>query len=132
VAGGAIKWNDRPAYFDNITESKFQDNWAVYGNNIASYAVCVVKVQSDSDHYNGTVCFNSEVNRGREIITRFNMLRVASGQPAVNNNNNKSEKYEPLFFALIDHYDNRIKSDNSSKLSIIPIAKLTADNENWD
>jgi hypothetical protein len=41
-------------------------------------------------------------------------------------------KVENLSFALVDHYDNRIKSDNSSKLTIIPIAKLTKDETGWE
>lgn len=41
-------------------------------------------------------------------------------------------KSENLSFALIDHYNARIKSDNSSKLTIIPIAKLTKDDTNWE
>jgi hypothetical protein len=37
-----------------------------------------------------------------------------------------------ISFVLVDHRNRRIKSDNYSKLTIVPIAKLTQDSTGWE
>jgi predicted outer membrane repeat protein len=71
VAGGAIKWNDRTIWVDEMTN--FTSNWAVYGPDIGSYAICLIKVYEKKDYYENSICYNNQVGRGREIVTRFEM-----------------------------------------------------------
>ena len=138
LAGGAIKWNDRPIVLDAL--STFTGNTAVYGANVGSYAICLVKTnyipllnnRTDARKYNNTVCYSTEMERGREIVTRFEMDEVASGQPAENLNFTNSSIYLYLGFALVDHYDNLITYDNTSKVIVFPVTKLTKDNTGWD
>ncbi|EGR34627.1 hypothetical protein IMG5_005490 [Ichthyophthirius multifiliis] len=130
LKGGGIQWNDKPLHIESNFE--FKDNKAVYGNNIASYAVCVIKVDTIQDTYKNSICFNRQIQKGREIITRFAIDNFVSGQSPEDYKVVNSTKVENLSFALVDHYDNRIKSDNSSKITMIPIAKLTKDDTGWE
>ncbi|CAG9321392.1 unnamed protein product [Blepharisma stoltei] len=94
--GGAINWNDvRPILENNI----FISNSAIYGDNISSYAVKMISLDNT---YNGNQTENHHLMRNLELKD------IASGQ----------QVNQPLAFALVDHYDQIIKTDNTSRAEL--------------
>lgn len=93
----------------------------------------MIKVTTLQDVYPDSICYNKEVERGREIVTRFNVDAVASGQNSDNANYFvNTTKLDFISFVLVDHRNLLVKSDSYSKLTIVPMSKLTQDATGWD
>ncbi|KAL4440919.1 hypothetical protein ABPG74_009332 [Tetrahymena malaccensis] len=131
MQGGGFQWNDR--IFDINSIFTFSQNKALYGADIASYAVCIIKVTTLNDQYPDSLCYNKEVDKGTEIVTRFSVDNIASGQNVDNANYfYNTTVLQFMAFALVDHMNLRIKSDDYSKITILPVAKLTSDDTGWN
>ncbi|EAS02157.2 transmembrane protein, putative (macronuclear) [Tetrahymena thermophila SB210] len=131
MQGGGFQWNDR--IFDINSVFTFSNNKALYGADIASYAVCIIKVTTLNDQYPDSLCYNKEVDKGTEIVTRFSVDNIASGQNVDNANYfYNTTVLQFMAFALVDHLNLRIKSDDYSKITILPVAKLTSDDTGWN
>jgi hypothetical protein len=91
MSGGAIAWQD---VRPNVTEATFKGNTAEYAADISSFAVSIQQISSSS-------------RRLGEIA----LSNLASGQDAT----------QSLIVALIDHYGNIVKTDNSSTAELIAV-----------
>ncbi|CAG9325853.1 unnamed protein product [Blepharisma stoltei] len=93
--GGAISWADIEPVFDN---NSFQRNSATYGNGIASFPIMMFYEENRSGS-----------NSPTRILENPTISGIASGQK-----NNK-----PMSFALVDHYNQVVKTDNISQAQLL-------------
>ncbi|CAG9331089.1 unnamed protein product [Blepharisma stoltei] len=95
--GGAINWNYAKYIFN---ENTFISNFAEYGDDMSSFPVAMEYVNENS---------TIEGNAGtRELTAGLTLNNIASGQ----------ENKFPIAFALVDHLNQVIKTDNISQAQL--------------
>ncbi|CAG9319459.1 unnamed protein product [Blepharisma stoltei] len=103
--GGAVNWKYAKYLFN---ENKFISNFAEYGDDMSSSPVAMEYVNQNS-----TV---GEHSGNRKLTTSLTLNNVASGQ----------ESKFPIAFALVDHLNQVIKTDNISQAQLQVVSPSSA------
>lgn len=124
LEGGAIKWTSKP--YKNSTTNTFTGNLALYGNDEASYPVKFNLLTAGNITYLPELAVDPmNYDPTTNPTTQFNLSNIPSGQIAGASRNT----YDTILYGLFDHYGQRVLSNNFSQSSVVPITKLTNDEE---